>query len=389
MDTSLKEMEKRDPEEQLPSTVVFSLFETAIDFLGAIRPSIAPEVSSKYEAANRTLLEAANREVESRKNLKFALSSVRPFAIDFIEDCKTLDADARVPIAVAHKLLEAVVDAMNDPDFGLKAGRSTTASDVGALGFAMNSAASVREAIEVAVRYIRLVNDGLIVRLEAEGEKAIIQLESQVVLPKSAEDFLLSSFYRSLANLLLRDLSKVECWFVHAEPENADEYRRTFDPSNVRFAAPYCGFVFEKKYLDNPIEGADFKLHSILRKHADQMLAELPKSHNLAEKVRSLIAAELPHGQPRIWQIACQLSMSSRTLERRLENVGTTFTALLDDLRRGLAEKYVVSRDLSLSEVAFLLGFSHSAAFHRAFKRWTGQTPLVYRRTYRKQTESH
>jgi AraC-like DNA-binding protein len=205
-----------------------------------------------------------------------------------------------------------------------------------------------------------------------------------VVLPRSAEDFLLSSFYRSHANRLLRDPTKVECWFIHAEPENTDEYRRTFNPSVVRFAAPYCGIVFDKQYLENPLESADSKLHSVLRKHAEQMLAELPKTHNLTEKVRTLIAAELPHGQPRIGQIARQLSMSSRTLERRLENDGTTFTALLDDLRRGLAEKYVVSRDLSLSEVAFLLGFSHSAAFHRAFKRWTGQTPLIYRRTYRK-----
>ena len=77
------------------------------------------------------------------------------------------------------------------------------------------------------------------------------------------------------------------------------------------------------------------------------------------------------------------LQMSTRTLGRRLEQEGTTFSALLDDLRKRLALRYVATRDLGLSEIAFLLGFSQSGAFHRAFKRWTGHTPLEYRRGLR------
>ena len=76
--------------------------------------------------------------------------------------------------------------------------------------------------------------------------------------------------------------------------------------------------------------------------------------------------------------------MSPRTLGRRLEHEGTTFKELLDDLRRRLALRYVGgARSRALTEIAFLLGFSQSAAFHRAFKRWTGQTPLEYRRERR------
>jgi AraC-like DNA-binding protein len=75
--------------------------------------------------------------------------------------------------------------------------------------------------------------------------------------------------------------------------------------------------------------------------------------------------------------------MSPRTLGRKLEREGTTFKELLDDLRRRLALRYVGASDLALSEIAFLLGFSQAAAFHRAFKRWTSQTPLEYRRANR------
>jgi AraC-like DNA-binding protein len=71
--------------------------------------------------------------------------------------------------------------------------------------------------------------------------------------------------------------------------------------------------------------------------------------------------------------------MSPRTLGRRLAEEGTTFSELLDDLRRQLALRYVGTETHGLSEVAFLLGFSDVAAFYRAFKRWTGRTPLQYR----------
>ena len=110
------------------------------------------------------------------------------------------------------------------------------------------------------------------------------------------------------------------------------------------------------------------------------MLAELPRARPLTERVRSAILAELAGGNPSITVVAPRLHISPRTLERRLEREGTTFSTLLDDLRKRLALRYVASRDLELAEIAFLLGFSKTTAFHRAFKRWTGQTPLYYRR---------
>jgi AraC-like DNA-binding protein len=81
--------------------------------------------------------------------------------------------------------------------------------------------------------------------------------------------------------------------------------------------------------------------------------------------------------------VAKALAMSRRTMTRKLEAEGTTFTALLDELRRNLALRYAASTDLLLTEVALLLGFSNAAAFNRAFKRWTGMAPIEYRRAKR------
>src|SRR4029077_7331782 len=114
-----------------------------------------------------------------------------------------------------------------------------------------------------------------------------------------------------------------------------------------------------------PLQKADPKLHSVVCRHAEHLLAELPKAESLTEKVRVLIAQELPHVQPSVGHVARLLRMSSRTLGRRLEDEGTTFRSLLDELRRKLAVQYLASPHIALAEVAFLLGFSEVAAFHR------------------------
>ena len=116
---------------------------------------------------------------------------------------------------------------------------------------------------------------------------------------------------------------------------------------------------------------------------AEERVAELPLAAPLTQRVRVTIAAELRGGNPSVECVAQRLHMSRRTLARKLESEGTCFKAILDDLRRGLAQRYLVLDDLGVSEVAALLGFSDSAAFHRAFRRWCNQSPSEYRRAQR------
>lgn len=109
------------------------------------------------------------------------------------------------------------------------------------------------------------------------------------------------------------------------------------------------------------------------------MLQRLPKGEAATDAVRRCLAGELCNGQPTLEQIAPRLHMNPRTLHRRLDDEGTNCRRVLKDVRRELASRHLAERQLAISEIAFLLGFSEPSAFHRAFKRWTGHAPLAFR----------
>src|SRR6185369_10618542 len=97
-------------------------------------------------------------------------------------------------------------------------------------------------------------------------------------------------------------------------------------------------------------------------------------------RLREIIRSELNGGDPGLDHMAQKLGMSSRTLQRKLRDHGTTHQDVLDQMRQDLATRYLQQPEMAIGEVAYLLGFSESSAFHRAFKRWTGATPTEFRK---------
>ena len=300
-----------------------------------------------------------------------------------LDEWQQIDPDERVPVTTVHRLLEAAAELTQDPDLGLKAARRTSVGDCGALDYLLSTSPTVKDAIEVAGRYMRLINDTLAIRLEQRGESALVRLDNSVMLPRAAADFQVGSIFWNHPRRWLHDvLAEVVVSFTHAAPPEPAEYERTFGPAEVRFSAPFCGFLLRRSHLAVPLEKADPKLHHVIAKHAQQLISELPGAESVTERARAVAAKELAHGNPNAQHVATELGMSLRTLGRKLAEEGTTFKDVLDDLRKRLALQYVAGRDLALSDVALLLGFSETAAFHRAFRRWTGQTPLEYRRNH-------
>jgi AraC-like DNA-binding protein len=293
---------------------------------------------------------------------------------------KRVDPDTRIPIRVALKLLDDAVVATGDPDLGLKAARVATQGDYDLLEYAMVSSRTVRDANEVLRRYVQLVNGALDYSIEIQSDRAISRFISRVPLSRAAADFQLGALYSASRRWLpAPPRAYSEIWFSYPEPRDTQEYARSFPDSTVRFAAPFDAIVFDRRYLDFPMPHADPKLHALLRKQLDHAIAELPPAHDLRRRVRKLIMAELASGNPNADHIAERLQMSRRTLTRQLLQDRTSFKALLEEVRRELAERALITEDVGMAEIATRLGFAEPNAFYRAFKRWTGMTPSEFR----------
>jgi len=306
------------------------------------------------------------------------LASYPSFA-DKLEKLRAMPAMDRVPIERSHEVLTRWVDLCGDESLGLKAGARMCLGAGGVLEFAMHSANSVRDSVTVASRYSRLFSDGLVPALEMDGQQAVIRLDHKLRAPRVMRDFTLSTWFQNHVRVQLGEAPDLEVWFGYSEPEDTSEHRNIFGSTPVKFGARCDGFAFDMQYLDKQLASADALLHAVHCEHLETLVAGLPDQPNLAIRVHQLVAGELRRGRPTAQAVARQLHMSQRTLVRRLEAEGTSFSAELDDLRRQLALRFVSTPNLPLSEITNLLGFSHVQAFHRAFKRWTGQTPIQYR----------
>lgn len=119
---------------------------------------------------------------------------------------------------------------------------------------------------------------------------------------------------------------------------------------------------------------------SIMRAHADALLEELARSDSMRGRVASALIPILHTGNANVDDVATNLGLSRQTLFRKLKAEGVTFEQVLDELRRSMALHYLGQNGISVSETAYLVGFSDAASFSRAFKRWTGSSPGKIRR---------
>ena len=163
-------------------------------------------------------------------------------------------------------------------------------------------------------------------------------------------------------------------------PDDVVAFARILD-CEVRPGTSWNGLVVPLESWRLPLRRRDPGLRHVLEAHADDILARLPKRAGLALDVQRALASRVADGNATIDGIARQLAMSGRTLQRRLAAEGVSFQQLLDDARKEAATRYICEPSLSICEIACLVGYSEPAPFHRAFKRWYGVTPDIYRQT--------
>jgi len=287
-------------------------------------------------------------------------------------------ADERVPLSEAHEMLERGIERLQDERLGLKLGTAMSLGTAGTFDYVVRSAPTVRESFATASRYSRLLSDSFHITFETRRRQALIRLDDETSWPRSAGDFSMSALYKlHVAEQVPPE--HLECWFTYSAPRDLTTHSRTFPGATLKFDAPFYGFACDASHADTPMSSGDAALHALLRARAESILTELTSAQSLASLVRRILQQAIPTGDASAEGVARALRMSRRTMTRRLERERTTFQAELDAARRKLATDHLRDGRAPLTEIAFLSGFSHVESFHRAFKRWTGQTPLAYR----------
>jgi AraC-like DNA-binding protein len=290
--------------------------------------------------------------------------------------------DTRVRHRVMMELLGAAVQRLGDPTLGLRAAEHVEPGDFETLEFAYRSCADLREAIHCVSRYMFLMHGAQETRLLEYGELAVWELRvtDEVAQLPAANDFALASTcwltrrYTGERNVLR------EVHFMHDHATSESEYARVFDGAEIKLGMPHNALVFSRAHLDAPMSLAHPGLKHAFELHANVMIERIRRSQSTQGRVRQLIVEHLAAGDVNMSDMARRTGMSVATLRRRLAEEGTSHSQLLDDVRRELADRYLADRNLAISEVAFLLGFSHVTAFYKAFRRWSrGPTPAAFR----------
>jgi len=292
------------------------------------------------------------------------------------------DPDRRIPFAQLVALYEQAAKLTDDDAFGLHIGETVDPQAFDVIGYAAVNSSTLGEAFDRAVRYNSIWTNGSYLAIEKGSPLtriSYIYVDSSIIERRHDAEVTFAALASLSRNVTNSDLSPTQITFQHDRPRSTTEHSRIFN-CPVEFGAPANQYFIESSALDLPITRADPGLCAVLDRHAEALMAKYPVTDTLVERVRTIIKNELRGGNASLEWIAHNLSMSGRTLQRKLREHGTSHQELLDQMRRDLAMRYLAEPEMAICEVAYLLGFSESSALHRAFKRWTGQTPNEFRR---------
>lgn len=292
------------------------------------------------------------------------------------------DTDRPIEVETHLQLIDAAARESGDDCFGLHAGALIELEWFGLLTYAVFNAPTVGTALRNLERYARLHFRGPRIVLTSDGNEAQFGLELDVpegIPSRHHDEGAAVIAMRIVRRLVGPDWRPRRVLFAHDAPRDLSELRRVFG-APLRFGQPVrFRLVFDAADLEHPVLQADRSLLPVIERHLDELLVRPSWDRGWLDDVRTTIASSLCDGRPKIGTIARQLGTSVRTFQRRLGEHAVTFKGLVEDVRRELSLRYVANDAVGLTEVAFLVGYSDLSAFGRAFRRWTGSTPLAMR----------
>ena len=291
------------------------------------------------------------------------------------------DPLARCTLDEWHQLLDLAEHHLGARDLVPALAEQFKPWHAGLLGFTLMTSNSVNQLAGLLRRFHHLLNDVFLVEIGVVDARFFLRLReaSAEVSPRLVR-MSLTIWAQRLRWLTGQPDLTLDVGFKGPAPGDVAPYSRIFG-GTVRFDQDENAMWGDAACISMPIVSRDTASHSLLQGQALKQLEMLSRGEaRLADKLKSLIRARLDDGKLGLDDVAAELKMPVRTLQRRLEESGLNFRLMVEDVRRTTAEQYLRDTRMSLAEMATALGFADHASFNRAFKRWTGSSPGAFRR---------
>ncbi len=298
------------------------------------------------------------------------------------------DRQAMLTFDQFKALIIQAIRLSDEPALGLLVGNSLQISSHGMLGYAVSASRCLRETLELFSRYLSTRTP--LIRVENQNLGAEVRLELHPCYDFQA---IAIPFYESALFTLYNLIQQISAphsvaanprgvisrlCFPYREPHYAERYQQYFD-CPIEFNQPFASLCLDSSYLDQPLKSGDEATLLRARAICEEELQKYQALESYAARIRKyLLACEVEF--PSIRQMANLLHLSSRSLNRRLMQENTRFSAILADTRAYRAKQWLLYSDQTIQAIAYRLGYSDPANFRKAFKLWTGVSPRDYRK---------
>ena len=292
------------------------------------------------------------------------------------------EADARIPLSKYHLLYKTAVELSKDPAFILKTAEQYEPEHFGILDNMLKCCKNIYEANHQRERFYRLMATQYqisFVRNDNDFSILFTPEDQQSYFPNS-EEALSVEYITSYKKLTERTILPLEVHYTFSKPSYYEEYLRIFQ-CPVLFDQNQTCMIFDLKVEDIPITTYNSYLNSFLTQHASEKLEKLNAlvDSTFSNKISKIIMEEMSKGEVSIEKVADRMFSTRKNIYVKLKEEGTSFSELLQNIRKELAKSYLNQRDLSITDIAYILGYSERSTFYRAFKKWYDQTPKEYR----------
>ncbi|PTU28249.1 AraC family transcriptional regulator [Stenotrophobium rhamnosiphilum] len=296
------------------------------------------------------------------------------------------DSNGLIPIAAIEAMLAAYTRKYTDPLLGLSLASDIQPATFGVLGYISQACTTLADVLDVVTRYNGLLSN--IGKTSVAHEPGAVQvnwacLTGSDVLKRQITEYVIGSFSVLLRTLLPEQADLLKAiHFEHSRPANSDTARKyfAFFKCPVYFDKPTSCIVTPSSMLKTKLHHSDSFLKDLLDQHAQNLLKQREQVFSLPDEVKQLVSAMIIDGVPTKDTVAMQLGLSGRSLHRKLEELGTGYREILDEVRLEIALSKLKEDAESGSKIAEYLGFSSHQAFWRWYKQMTGKTPAEHRK---------